>query len=197
MSVKDLTNQLEAAIRELSDTDSMGGMFHEHRDGAPLPSGPALQEIVELCRAILFPGFYGKSNLNSKTLPFHVGVNVEQLYQLLSEQIMAGLCFVQGKDEPVCPIEKGQRLAAEFIAKLPDLRRIFEIQIAQKRHQLQLFFLRQTPKNGLTLRIECQLMHRFISRSMLRICLRTACAASKHSFFARVFIFSSKYCRRG
>lgn len=124
MSVKDLTNQLEAAIRELSDTDSMGGMFHEHRDGAPLPSGPALQEIVELCRAILFPGFYGKSNLNSKTLPFHVGVNVERLYQLLSEQIMAGLCFVQGKDEPVCPIEKGQRLAAEFIAKLPDLRRI-------------------------------------------------------------------------
>ena len=124
MSVKDLTNQLETAIRELSDTNSMGGMFHEHRDGAPLPSGPALQEIVDLCRAILFPGFYGNSNLNSKTLPFHVGVNVERLYQLLSEQIMAGLCFVQGKDEPVCPIEKGQRIAAGFIAKLPELRRI-------------------------------------------------------------------------
>ena len=67
MSVKDLTAQVGAAIREWSDGNSLGGLFHEHRDGVPLPSGPALQEIVDLCRAILFPGFYGNSNLNSQT----------------------------------------------------------------------------------------------------------------------------------
>lgn len=129
MGVKDLNHLLEKTIAELSEIDSMGGMFHEHRDGAPLPSGPALQEIIELCRAILFPGFYGNSNLNSQTLKFHIGVDVERLYQLLSEQIMAGLCFVQGKDEPVCPMEKGQNLAAEFVAKLPELRRILSTDI--------------------------------------------------------------------
>lgn len=123
MSVKNLTHQLGTAIQALSDIDSMGGMFHEHRDGAPLPSGPALQEIIDLCRAILFPGFYGKSNLNSKTLEFHIGVNVERLYQLLSEQIMAGLCFMQGKEEPICPTEQAQQVAAAFIGKLPELRR--------------------------------------------------------------------------
>lgn len=123
MSVKNLTHQLGTAIQALSDIDSMGGMFHEHRDGAPLPSGPALQEIIDLCRAILFPGFYGKSNLNSKTLEFHIGVNVERLYQLLSEQIMAGLCFMQGKEEPICPTKQAQQVAAAFIGKLPELRR--------------------------------------------------------------------------
>lgn len=123
MSVKDLNHTLGAAIGELSDVSSMRGMFHEHRDGAPLPSGRALGEIVDLCRAILFPGFYGNSNLNSQTLKFHIGVGVERLYQLLSEQIMAGLCFVQDRDEPVCPVERAQQLAAEFIERLPDLRR--------------------------------------------------------------------------
>ena len=117
------------AVRELSDIDSLGSMFHEHRDGAPLPSGPALQEIVDLSRAILFPGFYGNSNLNSKTLKFHIGVNVERLYQLLSEQILAGLCFVQGKDEPMCPVQEAQHLATEFISRLPELRRILATDI--------------------------------------------------------------------
>ena len=123
MGVKDLNHLLGAAIQKLSDGNSLGGMFHEHRDGAPLPSGPALNEIIDLCRAILFPGFYGNSNLNSKTLTYHVGVNVERLYQLLAEQILAGLCFVQDKNEPVCPVERAQQLSADFIAKLPEMRR--------------------------------------------------------------------------
>lgn len=138
MSVKDLNQMLGATIAELSDVTTMGGMFHEHRDGAPLPSGRALEEIVDLCRAILFPGFYGNSNLNSQTLEFHIGVGVERLCQLLSEQIMAGLCFCQDPKDPkdpnglkapnaltaICPTERAQQLAAEFIVKLPELRRI-------------------------------------------------------------------------
>ena len=124
MSVKDLTQRLGTAIEALADKDSMGAMFHEHRDGTPLPSGPALNEIVELCRAILFPGFYGNSNLNSKTLEYHIGINVERLYQLLSEQILAGLCFVESTEDAICPTEKAQRIAAEFIGKLPEIRRI-------------------------------------------------------------------------
>ena len=131
MSVKDLTAQVGAAIRELSDGNSLGGLFHEHRDGVPLPSGPALQEIVDLCRAILFPGFYGNSNLNSQTLEYHIGVGVERLCQLLAEQIMAGLCFIdtgdaEDNDQAVpggCPTEEARRLAVEFVTRLPELRR--------------------------------------------------------------------------
>ncbi len=124
MSVKDLNQLLGDTIQELAATDSLQGMFHEHRDGAPLPSGPVLNEIIELCRAILFPGFYGNSNLNSKTLNYHIGVNVERLYHLLSEQIMAGLCFALGPEEQNCPCERADQLAAEFITKLPGMRQV-------------------------------------------------------------------------
>ena len=88
----------------------MGGMFHEHCDGAMLPSGAALQEIVDLCRAIIFPGFFGNSNLNSQTIQHHIGVNVERLYELLEEQI----CVVEGPAEA----------AAQFLAMLPQLRQV-------------------------------------------------------------------------
>lgn len=114
-------NQLLGEIvRELSEPRSLKGLFHEHRDGDPLPSGPALNECIDICRAILFPGFYGNSNMNSHTLPYHIGVGVERLYKLLSEQINAGLCFECRE----CGCAKARELALEFIARLPKLREL-------------------------------------------------------------------------
>lgn len=119
---------LEQAVTELASPDSLHGLFHEHNDGDPLPSGPVLAEIIDLCRAIIFPGFYGKSTISSHTLPHHIGVNVERLYSLLSEQILAGLCFSRDKKgESDCAgtlHERAQCLAATFIGRLPALREI-------------------------------------------------------------------------
>ena len=58
-----------------------------------MPSLHALEEIIELSRSILFPGFYGKSTVNTKTIRYHIGVNMERLHKLLTDQILAGLCF--------------------------------------------------------------------------------------------------------
>jgi len=120
MSPKNLNALLGETINELSETSSLKGLFHEHRDDAPLPSGPALNCLIELCRAIIFPGFYGNSNVNDHTIKYHIGVNVERLYELLCEQIRAGLCFECHE----CGHEKSQELAARFIAHLPQLREI-------------------------------------------------------------------------
>ena len=87
---------LTKVATELAKPESLCGLFHEHRDGDPLPSQPALAEAMDLCRSILFPGFYGKSNVNNQNLLYHIGVSVEQLYTLLCEQIQAGLCFATG-----------------------------------------------------------------------------------------------------
>ena len=87
-----------------------------------------MAEIVDLCRAIIFPGFYGNSTLNSQTLRYHIGMNVERLYTLLWQQIQAGLCFCKEDDgcngERACLAAKAQELSAAFMAKLPQLRSI-------------------------------------------------------------------------
>ena len=90
---------LTTLAQELASPESLCGLFHEHQDGDPLPSQPALAELMELCRSILFPGFYGKSNVNNQNLVFYTGVALERLYGILCEQIQAGLCFATGWNE--------------------------------------------------------------------------------------------------
>ena len=125
MSPTTLNKLLEKTISELSESSSLHGLFHEHYDGDPIPSGHVLAEIVDLCRAILFPGFYGKSSLRTQTLPYHIGVDVERLHALIAEQILAGLCFGPHEGEDRRQVTaKAQELAAAFIEKLPGLRRL-------------------------------------------------------------------------
>ena len=126
MNTEHLTRMLTQTVDELASTESLRGLFHQHREGDPLPSGKALGEIVELSRAILFPGYFGKSTVNTQTIKYHIGVNVERLRRLLTDQIMAGLCF----NRNVCDItddltectRSAATITAQFISRLPGIR---------------------------------------------------------------------------
>lgn len=127
MSPINFTHILTQAVDELSESESYQGLFHQHKDGEPLPSAKALYEIVELARSILFPGYYGNSTVNSRTINYHIGVNIETLFGLLTEQILAGICFgnCTSCDRPVDERrEEAAHLAAQFISTLPRMRRI-------------------------------------------------------------------------
>ena len=112
MSDNNLMQTLATTVDKLSNPQSFKGLFHPHRDGNPLPSGKVLEEIVILLRAILFPGYYGNSSVNTHTLHYHIGVDVERLYHLLSQQIQAGLFLKQ----------IAHKLASQLIERLPAIR---------------------------------------------------------------------------
>lgn len=125
MSDNNLMQTLATTVDKLSNPQSFKGLFHPHRDGNPLPSGKVLEEIVILLRAILFPGYYGNSSVNTHTLHYHIGVDVERLYHLLSQQIQAGLCFVEYNQEDKCNCNLKQiahKLASQLIERLPAIR---------------------------------------------------------------------------
>jgi serine O-acetyltransferase len=128
MSSLNFTHVMTQTVDELSESESLKGLFHQHRDGNPLPSGKALEEIVELSRSIIFPGYYGKSTVNTRTIRYHIGVNIERLYKLLSDQILAGLCFSHEGDEEDDEVtacnQRAADIAAQLISKLPKIRRI-------------------------------------------------------------------------
>jgi len=127
MNSSNFTHILTDAVDKLSESDSYKGMMHQHKDGEPLPSAKNLEEIIDLSRAILFPGYYGNSTINSQTIAYHIGVNVERLFDLLSRQILAGLCFNKeenNEDDTSSCRGEAQRIASEFISKLPALRKI-------------------------------------------------------------------------
>ena len=127
MSSLNFTNILTQTVDELSESTSYKGLIRQHTDGNPLPSGAMLCEIVELARAILFPGYFGNATLNSRTINYHIGVNVERLMELLTQQILAGLCSVEENSNQAYGEElrlKAANLSAQFIAQLPQIRKL-------------------------------------------------------------------------
>ena len=122
-----MTLTLTETIDRLADPQSLQGLFDQHQDGNPLPSSKRLEEIINLSRSILFPGYFGQSQVNIDTIQYQIGVNVEKLHRLLSEQILAGLCFSCGETKNIhcneCKTE-AERITTQLIAKFPELRRI-------------------------------------------------------------------------
>lgn len=132
MSDNNLMQTLATTVDKLSNPQSFKGLFHPHRDGNPLPSGKILEEIVMLLRAILFPGYYGNSSVNTHTLHYHIGVDVERLYHLLSQQIQAGLCFMEysADDKCNCNIKQvAQKLSSQLIERLPAIREVLSTDV--------------------------------------------------------------------
>jgi serine O-acetyltransferase len=127
-----LTRTLTQTVEKLSAAESLKGLFHQHRDGYPLPSGKALEEITELARAILFPGYFGKSSVNAHTIHYHIGVNTERLFKLLADQVQAGMGFAATDEgqHTGCQREQAESTALELISRLPQIRRTLASDVA-------------------------------------------------------------------
>ena len=122
MEKKDITKILPATVKALTECSLCEVLSESHHDGEPMPSGRVLSDVVELVRSIVFPGFFGDAYKDDSTLEYRTGLNVARVYDLLCEQIHAGLCFanVEGKKERR---KMAKAMAVDFVESLPELRR--------------------------------------------------------------------------
>lgn len=127
MNSSEITKLLTDTTEKLSQTATIKKLYHRHRHCDAIPSGQVLSEVVDLCRAVLFPGYYGKSTINAETMLYTIGVNVERLFDLLHRQVEAALCF---SDEEQCcrcldDIDRcATEMTAKLIEKLPEIREL-------------------------------------------------------------------------
>lgn len=125
MSGDDFSVRINQTVQKLADPDSYNVVCHEHRQGEPLPSIFKLSRIIELVREILFPGYFGNTSLRTGTIQHYMGVYIDELFELLSGEILAGLCFeCTDKSENKVARHNGRskQLAADFIEYLPEIR---------------------------------------------------------------------------
>ena len=90
--------------------------------GAPLPSVEEVKRIVQLVKVIIFTDYFHKRQADERMRSYIIGVNMEELYELLRRQIACGLQFCtecQGNAE-----ESAQELALRFIDELPEIKRL-------------------------------------------------------------------------
>lgn len=138
MSPTRLNTLLQQTISLLGEDSPLQGLSLEHRDGDPMPCQHALAEVVDLCRSIFFPGYFGQPAISAHMQTYHLGVSLERLHALLTEQILAGLCSASPSGdsgdgdaegarhtEQVCELRaQAERIAVAFLQRLPALRDI-------------------------------------------------------------------------
>jgi serine O-acetyltransferase len=125
MTILEFDKRITDTVDQLSDPESYKLVCHEHLKGEPLPSNKNIGRIIDLVREILFPGYFGSTTLRGGTTKHYMGVYIDELFQLLSGEILAGMCF-DCEDESDNKVEKHKSRAEKstiaFIEFLPELR---------------------------------------------------------------------------
>jgi serine O-acetyltransferase len=103
-----------------------GMLSWKGKGGRLLPSRDRVIEAVEALRSVLFPGYFGISELTENNMRFHVGATLDRILLVLQEQIKRGLCFEcdhHGFECPAC-VQKSERITTEFVQRLPRVQHI-------------------------------------------------------------------------
>ena len=92
---------------------------------APLPSVEEVRQIVSLCKDIIFTDYFHKRQSDEQMRSYHIGVSIEELYNLLRRQIARGLQFCEEcncSEEEV--LKAAEDIALKFIDQLPEVKRL-------------------------------------------------------------------------
>ncbi|ACG73805.1 Serine O-acetyltransferase [Anaeromyxobacter sp. K] len=91
-----------------------------------LPSREAVIRVVEDLRAVLFPGYFGTSDLHDESLHYFVGATLARAMRALEEQIRRGFAFTERHDLNGCThcFEEAQAITKAFLGRVPAIRRL-------------------------------------------------------------------------
>jgi serine O-acetyltransferase len=87
------------------------------------PSRQAVAGLVDDLRAVLFPGFFGPSELTAETLRFHVGAALDRILHVLQEQILRGFRVVGEAEAGESAKDRSWRVARAFVERLPEVKK--------------------------------------------------------------------------
>jgi serine O-acetyltransferase len=116
-------NLLAEVVNALCDSEH-GMLSWKDKGGRLLPSRDQIIQSLEELRSVLFPGYFGKSELTAENMRFHVGATLDRVLLVLQEQIKRGLCFEcehHGRECPNC-VEKAAVITRAFLQRLPAIQ---------------------------------------------------------------------------
>ncbi len=120
----DKKNIIDKIVQEFSKQEMSGILQHLSVHDMPMPSIESLNEIMELLKKVLFPGFFGHSEVSSEAMDYYTGANLDHIYRLLTEQIKRGFCFDCCDTHKACNECEGRakEVALKFLSSLPKIK---------------------------------------------------------------------------
>jgi serine O-acetyltransferase len=105
---------------------SLRSTFRRKQFQVPLPSRSSIIEMIEALRSVIFPGYFGTSELNQHNICYYVGATLDQIRRNLQEQIKRGLCFVCANSDIDCAhcVAQSEELSRVFMERLPFVQKL-------------------------------------------------------------------------
>ncbi len=124
---------LEQVVDQLCHANRLAWLGNQVPCSEPLPSRDLVHGIVESLRAVLFPGYFGDSEVRPETLKFHLGTSIDHLRRSLQAQVQRGMAFDCITREYVhdCAECEGQarRVTSLFLSRLPHVQRLVSLDV--------------------------------------------------------------------
>lgn len=96
----------------------------------PMPSLTELKEVMDLLRAVLFPGYFGSADLTSASRLFYMGATLDIVANKLKEQVLRGYCFFCEKNDCDKCEHESDEVVEKFVQSLPNIRHLLETDAA-------------------------------------------------------------------
>jgi serine O-acetyltransferase len=102
-----------------------------HVDAELIPSAETVVEVIQRVRRLLFPGYYDGQVLDANGLEYAVGMQVTQVFELLSQLVALSIRHDCQRYQLVCTHcqERGQEEAIRFLEVLPAIREILNTDV--------------------------------------------------------------------
>lgn len=121
------TSALSSVVGALCEAnEGPGSPIARGPNGRLTPSRDVVIEMVEALRSVIFPGYFGISELTADSMRFHVGHTLDRVLRMMQEQVKRGLCFVCDGHPARCPECEHNALSItkSFLSRLPAVRRL-------------------------------------------------------------------------
>ncbi len=82
----DNKNIIDSVVAELGNNEEYGFLQHRSSHEILMPSIDSLNQIMEHLKKVLFPGFFGHSEVSNETMNYYIGANIDTIHRMLSEQ---------------------------------------------------------------------------------------------------------------
>jgi len=112
---------VDAIVESCHDEGSV-----DHIDGVPIPYLRSVIELIMDLRDLLYPGYFGNQEIDGDSVSYHIGSEVNVIFEKLSHQIARAIRHECLRTEIICThcLKRGQAEAICFLEKIPRLRRI-------------------------------------------------------------------------
>ncbi len=121
-------NAPAALVEKLAQSIRDDGRIR-HLGDVPLPDPLLIGEFVELCRELVFPGFFGRRGLSEGMLDSYVSSLISRIGAHMADQARSALRYVKHIESHLAETAEcrecdalAMQVAQEFIAELPGLR---------------------------------------------------------------------------